>query len=340
MQCCCAACSCINACCPNPRGGKSKRGYRDAGAPPPPPSNLGYHHTPAPYYSTPSAPQFATFDASKKVNADALPPMPSWDTATSKKVLDENHSEEMEMDKIDQHDEAKPMLAHSASPNLSNTPYRQNEAVGYSDNMGQAYGQNGSQGQAVTAAGGLGSRHQTAPYSQGYQSSPLQQRPGMNPAQDSYGSSATSNPNYGEQQRQNFDAVAAGYNHQNKGIPNQNTGNSGYTQPRVPVPNSQIYSGNQSPNYNQATAYGVTQASHGSEYSVAPSYTSAPNPPQAIYNGQQEYTTRPLAQIPQSFAPGSRSNTNITTLQQQQQQQPYQAYPGSQRQEQNQWRDV
>ena len=61
-----------------------------------------------------NAPQYARFDAPSgkngyrgKNNDDALPAMPSWDTATSKKVQDDD--EVVEMEKLD-HDAAEPML--------------------------------------------------------------------------------------------------------------------------------------------------------------------------------------------------------------------------------------
>ncbi len=61
----------------------------------PGPINQGYNPTrQQPVYEPP---QFAQFDVSKKpVNDDALPPMPSWENATSQKVLEE-HDGDMEM---------------------------------------------------------------------------------------------------------------------------------------------------------------------------------------------------------------------------------------------------
>ena len=348
MECCCAACSCINACCPSPRGGGGKRRSKHRGdntASVPPPPNQGYQPTPAPYYSTPAAapaaavPQFATFDASnrKKVNADALPPMPSWDAATSKKVVDESQTEEMEMDKLDQHDETRPMLAAAAaataagtaSPRMGNTAYGQGGAAGgggggYSDGVGQGYGRSGSYEAQNGVAAGVGagarplaSRNQTGSSSQGYQNPNFQQqRPGIIPSYDSYNSTTTSNTAYTaqSQQPQNY---GPRYN-------NNNNPNPTYTHPRVPLPTST------SPPYaHSTTSYGITQAPPSRanpEYSFAPSYASTPNQPQPIYNNNN--------------SSGHGENQRGMT------QSPYQAYPGGQaggggqRGEQNVWRDV
>ncbi len=109
LSCCCDCFSCCG-------GGRRNRQPKYADPPPPPQpfqpapyqgyqppphmplQNQGYNPTPdqQPLYGPP---QFAQFDVSRKpqhVNEDALPAMPSWETATSKKVLEE-HDGEMEM---------------------------------------------------------------------------------------------------------------------------------------------------------------------------------------------------------------------------------------------------
>lgn len=48
------------------------------------------------------------------MNEDALPPMPSWDTAPKRKVLEEHPSDEMEMGHLSPTHEAAPMLANQA----------------------------------------------------------------------------------------------------------------------------------------------------------------------------------------------------------------------------------
>ncbi|WEW58079.1 hypothetical protein PRK78_003546 [Emydomyces testavorans] len=70
---------------------------------PPPPVNYGYqpsappvYNTPAPQYSSPVA-QYAQFDtrSQKPVNEDALPQMPSWQNATTRRVEDTSQDVEM-----------------------------------------------------------------------------------------------------------------------------------------------------------------------------------------------------------------------------------------------------
>jgi hypothetical protein len=56
---------------------------------------MPYQGYQAPMIYQPAAPQFATFDASKKINEDSLPAMPSWDTAQTRRIEDE--SQDMEM---------------------------------------------------------------------------------------------------------------------------------------------------------------------------------------------------------------------------------------------------
>ena len=123
LECCCGVCSCCNACCPSPRdrrGGQSK--YADG--PPQGYNNTGYQSHPPPAYNAPA--QYAQFDSSRKgagvggVHADALPAMPSWDTAASHRVPDHSAEESHEMDHMTPHDEQNaPMLAHQAASPLS-----------------------------------------------------------------------------------------------------------------------------------------------------------------------------------------------------------------------------
>ncbi|KAF2968043.1 hypothetical protein GQX73_g5477 [Xylaria multiplex] len=61
----------------------------------------------------PSVPQYAEFDTGNKKDADALPAMPSWEDASSKKVLIEEESVEMETLK-------KPL--NSSHMNVANMP--------------------------------------------------------------------------------------------------------------------------------------------------------------------------------------------------------------------------
>jgi hypothetical protein len=105
LECCCGICSCFNRCCPSPRN--KKDGYQQAGPPPQPYQQYQSHTQPMMYGAGGfgyRGPQTATFDAPGKkgaaggYNEDALPAMPSWDAAPSKRVQDED----VEMEKLDQ----------------------------------------------------------------------------------------------------------------------------------------------------------------------------------------------------------------------------------------------
>ncbi|KAK3329042.1 hypothetical protein B0H66DRAFT_11328 [Apodospora peruviana] len=126
LSCCCSCFSCLKCCgdccgcCDPPRGKRSK--YLDEPYIPP---NQGYqktapmtpfapapalnHHAMSPTFSSmPAAatipPQYAEFDVSKKpVGEDALPAMPTWDDAGSKKIAVE---EAVEMDQLKKKPEA------------------------------------------------------------------------------------------------------------------------------------------------------------------------------------------------------------------------------------------
>ncbi|KAF2810519.1 uncharacterized protein BDZ99DRAFT_520584 [Mytilinidion resinicola] len=96
-ECACCCFRCCGGCC----GGGGRKGHKkmnSASAPPPLPGGYqpAFPSTPvnSQYraHNTPAfeKPQFATFESSSKpVNEDALPPMPSWSDATSRKVEEE-----------------------------------------------------------------------------------------------------------------------------------------------------------------------------------------------------------------------------------------------------------
>ncbi|KAI0910630.1 hypothetical protein F4823DRAFT_365670 [Ustulina deusta] len=103
LSCCCQCCYCLKCCgeccglCDPPRGKRSQ--YLDE--PFVPPNHDQAYRSPAPMHSgfdsmKPSVPQYAEFDTGNKKDADALPAMPSWEDASSKKVLIEEESVEME----------------------------------------------------------------------------------------------------------------------------------------------------------------------------------------------------------------------------------------------------
>ncbi|KAI1828046.1 hypothetical protein F4861DRAFT_240642 [Xylaria intraflava] len=102
LSCCCQCCYCLKCCgeccgmCDPPRGKRNK--YLDDSYAP---ANYDQaYRSPAPMQHgldsmKPTVPQYAEFDTGAK-NADALPAMPSWEGASSKKVLIEDDSVEME----------------------------------------------------------------------------------------------------------------------------------------------------------------------------------------------------------------------------------------------------
>ncbi|KAH7065015.1 hypothetical protein B0J12DRAFT_638803 [Macrophomina phaseolina] len=136
-ECCCGCLSCCNACCPGPR-----KGHRRVESPPPSafPNNQQYQSQPPPMYSGPgwnqtNVPQYATFDVSsdKKFNEDALPAMPTWDTAKSTKV--EVHEDpvkqqpdDMEMQRLDM----KPGMSPTSS-SVGPSPIRTHSPAPQSD---------------------------------------------------------------------------------------------------------------------------------------------------------------------------------------------------------------
>ncbi|KAL3460243.1 hypothetical protein BJX64DRAFT_290410 [Aspergillus heterothallicus] len=117
IRCCTGCCGC---CCPSPRPKRTK--YADDPyhhQPPPmpqmpqmPPQNHGYQAGYQGGYQSPQAPptyrgaQVARFDTPSspghsKINEDALPAMPSWDSAVTRRVEDTTpHSESVEMEPL------------------------------------------------------------------------------------------------------------------------------------------------------------------------------------------------------------------------------------------------
>ncbi|KAH0565485.1 hypothetical protein GP486_001126 [Trichoglossum hirsutum] len=94
----------------------------------PPAATGGYTTIQPPSYASP---QFATFETSRKsegkpINEDALPAMPTWETARTRKVLEEvppshkDHHDDVELGDLKHHQKASgsrvPMLDHAAPP--------------------------------------------------------------------------------------------------------------------------------------------------------------------------------------------------------------------------------
>ncbi|KAL2392348.1 hypothetical protein ABEF93_001667 [Exophiala dermatitidis] len=103
---CCGAelCACCCNCCRPRRSRDRPSKYKDDYSRVPPTPYGGYQPTPAPMsYGNPNMPQFATFDdpSSKKINEDSLPPMPSWDTATKRRVEETDAHGDVEMGRLE-----------------------------------------------------------------------------------------------------------------------------------------------------------------------------------------------------------------------------------------------
>ncbi|EXJ91384.1 hypothetical protein A1O1_04496 [Capronia coronata CBS 617.96] len=99
---CCGAefCSCCNCCRRRDRPPK----YKDEYSRVPPAPYAGYQPAPVPMsYGNPNVPQFATFEdpSGKKINEDSLPPMPSWDTATKRRIEERDAHADLEMGRLD-----------------------------------------------------------------------------------------------------------------------------------------------------------------------------------------------------------------------------------------------
>ncbi|RAL17258.1 uncharacterized protein BO97DRAFT_3035 [Aspergillus homomorphus CBS 101889] len=114
IQCCTGCCGCCSMCCPSPRNRQRKAQYSDDPYPPPempgamPPSmpvNTPYQplQQPPVYRGA----EVARFDAptspvGSKFHDDALPAMPSWDNAVTKRVEDTGpHVETVELEAMD-----------------------------------------------------------------------------------------------------------------------------------------------------------------------------------------------------------------------------------------------
>ena len=89
-------------------------------------------------------PQFAQFDVSRtgKIHDDALPAMPSWDTASHRRVMEEHKNDDVELGTIDL--ARAPMLAHQAPsprtdyPSAASLPYQQ-QGVQNGGDLGNPY---------------------------------------------------------------------------------------------------------------------------------------------------------------------------------------------------------
>lgn len=223
-ECCACCCSCLSCCCPSRRR-SARGGYENYQHPPPPPVPYTqyppqYSSPPAPLYGQSSpyrGPKTATFETSTKspatarYNEDALPPMPSWDNATTRHI----EEEPVEMERLnDQRQAQQHLLAeqdrhaqagyHQSSQNLDyqNQVHTQDYAQGGYNNLKQGYEQGVSdqsthytgQRQDYAYAGDMG-HASTAPYHD--YSDHRQYAPSMSPTSSTaYAPSTTMPPSY------------------------------------------------------------------------------------------------------------------------------------------------
>ncbi|KIW99080.1 uncharacterized protein Z519_00743 [Cladophialophora bantiana CBS 173.52] len=149
---CCGAeiCSCCMSCCGGCcRGGRSRdrpSKYKDDYTRMPPTPYQGYQPAPSPMaYGgvNPSVPQFATFDdpsTKRMINEDALPPMPSWDTATKRRVEDTSEppqqtaNGDLEMGRLDSQPQ-RMRGGYNSVPNRPMSPVSQNSQANYQNNF-------------------------------------------------------------------------------------------------------------------------------------------------------------------------------------------------------------
>lgn len=206
MSCCCSCfsflkcCDCCGGACDGKKDKKVKHlddpyGHHAASTSPFHPA--GGYHAPAPMPMMAGGlkaepPQYAQFDVGKNglavaptVNEDALPPMPSWDSAAKKHVLTEEEKNAVELGELDPATGQKvPLMAGAAAPGnsmptspvneMGATPYGerpgQGDANGYIRMAGDAYGQNNS---SFNSNGGY--RDSPAGSGRGYGSPPQDQ---------------------------------------------------------------------------------------------------------------------------------------------------------------------
>ncbi|KAH8675613.1 hypothetical protein BX600DRAFT_178378 [Xylariales sp. PMI_506] len=234
LSCCCECCYCLKCCgnccgCCDPPEKRHK--YLDDPYVPPH-HDQGYRSeapmaVPKSDYSSPAAvarpepPQYAEFETSKKGNGDELPQMPSWETASSKKVMIEDDSA------VEMNDLKKPESAQSAplmAPGSMSVPASPNPVSPVHSNGPYAVpGQNGSTGYMAPSRAG------TDPYSSTIGGQQQQQQQGYNNyANTGYGQSRD---NVSQGYGQTRDNVSPGYGNQgynNQGYGNQSYANQGY----------------------------------------------------------------------------------------------------------------
>ncbi|KIV81805.1 hypothetical protein PV11_03959 [Exophiala sideris] len=162
---CCGAelCSCCCRCCPSGRRRERPSKFQDDYSRMQPAPYGGYQPTPAPMaYGNPNVPRFATFDdPSTKGNPDSLPPMPSWDTATNRRVEDTNQpvhpgpNGDLEMGRLDGQPQ-RTRNGYNAVPNGTLSPTSSRPQGDPFANTGMTHAYNGDLGAQTMSQNGTG----------------------------------------------------------------------------------------------------------------------------------------------------------------------------------------
>ncbi|KAJ9139092.1 Fibroin-3 related protein [Pleurostoma richardsiae] len=175
LSCCCECCQCLKCCgdccgcCDPPRGKRHK--YLDEPYIPP---NQGYRaeapmtagaiaptRAPVATAAAVEPPQYAEFDVSKKGGEDALPEMPSWEGAGSKKVLLEEEAVEMDQLKKPENSAQAVPLMTGATPGAV-SPVTPDSRSPYGHQGGQAAASGYFGAGAPATADPYGMQNQTA----------------------------------------------------------------------------------------------------------------------------------------------------------------------------------
>lgn len=316
MSCCCSCFSCLKCCgsnccgcCDNPRDKKHKHLDDDyTKFQPNGPANVGYQAPVAMMAGGGGQPQFASFEVGPNghavapkvvpVNDDALPPMPSWETASKKRVMTaEEEKEGMELGDLDPSTGQKMPLMSGAVPmstaaspgaySPAPSPYSELPVHGHDYMSAGAMGAGGAMGGAAMMGSGRGSPkdpYARGPGSNGYRGpGSAGMSPYSQPASPAYGQDTARGQYapYSDQQSQNPNMSPAAY------------GAAGFGNPRPGMLNRQMTGGS------NASGSQFSPSGPPRQYSqAAPSYHT--NAPSSVGGGRSPYGgyTQPVDRNP------------------------------------------